>query len=191
MPLAVTHVLVPIILFEALRDSSKRMAKHFSPKHTFLVGVAGLMPDMDVPLFNALNAAGVSMQSAIGHRIFFHNVWIPLGFLLFFALFAYVWPAMMGRRNRKYRQGRSLAFAKVFLLLAVGWAFHLALDAVLTGEVMPFYPLSDYLINWNLVGAVADATSIPITTLRASLDAMFLLLWLWHEQFTHRIRDYF
>ncbi|MCX6820958.1 MAG: metal-dependent hydrolase [Candidatus Aenigmarchaeota archaeon] len=191
MPLAVTHVLVPIIVFEILRDRSKWMQKMFSPKHTFLVGVAGLMPDMDMLLFTALNRLGIITETAIGHRIFLHNLWIPLGFLMFAALFGLVWPALMGRRNRKYRQGKSVAFAKVFLLLAVGWMFHLALDAVLTGEVMPFYPISDYLVNWNLTGALAAATGIEQLTMLVSLDALLLIGWLWHEQFAHKIRDYF
>jgi len=191
MPLAVTHVLVPIIAFELLRDRYKRMQRLFSPKHTFLVGVAGLMPDMDVPLFTTLNALGMTVQLPVNHRIFFHNIWIPLGFLLFAAFFAYVWPSLRHGRNRKYKQGRSLAFAKVFLLLAVGWMLHLALDAVLTGEIMPFYPVNDYLVNWNVVGAFADATAIPQLTLLVSMDALLLLFWMWHEEFTHRIKDYF
>jgi len=191
MVLAATHILVPIIVFESLRDRFKRMARLFSPKHTFLVGVAGLMPDMDVPLFTALNAIGRTVQSSIDHRIFFHNVWIPLGFLAFAAFFAYAWPVLRGRKNRKYKQGKSLAFAKVFLLLAAGWLFHLTLDAVLTGEVMPFYPVSDYLLNWDLVGKVATATNVPQLTILVSMDALLLLFWLWHEEFTHRIRDYF
>lgn len=191
MPLAVTHVLVSIVVFEILRDKSKRMQKLFSSKHVFLVGVASLMPDMDIPIFTALNALGVQIASPIDHRIFFHNVWIPLGFLLFAAFFAFVWPALRGRKNRKYRQHHSTEFAKVFLLLAAGWLFHLALDAVLTGEVMPLYPISDYLLNWNLIGMFADATGVPQLTVLVSLDALLLLFWMWHEQFTHRIRDYF
>lgn len=191
MSLAATHVLVPIIIFETLRDRFKGMRKLFSPKHTFLVGVAGLMPDMDVPVFTALQALGVPVQSAVGHRIFLHNVWIPLGFLLFAALSAFIWPALRGRRDRKYKQGRSLAFAKIFLLLAVGWLFHLALDAALTGEVMPLYPLSDYMISMDLIGRFSAATGVPGLTMEVSIDALLLLFWLWHEQFTHRIRDYF
>jgi len=191
MVLAVTHVLVPIIFFEALRDGSKRVARRFSPKHTFLVGVAGLMPDMDVPIYAALSAAGVSMPSVVGHRIFFHNVWIPLGFLLFAAFFAYAWPALRGGRGKKHSQGRSLAVAKVFLLLAVGWLFHLALDGGLNGPVLPFYPVSDYMLNLDLVGAVAAATSIPELTLLVSMDALLLFFWLWHEQTERHIKDYF
>jgi membrane-bound metal-dependent hydrolase YbcI (DUF457 family) len=149
------------------------------------------MPDMDMPLFTALERFGAISSSTVGHRIIFHNIWLPLGFLLFAAFFAYVWPSLRHGRNRKYRQGRSLAFAKVFLLLAVGWMLHLTLDAVLTGEIMPFYPVNDYLVNWNTIGAFADATGIPQLTLLVSLDALLLLFWLWHEEFTHRIRDYF
>jgi len=191
MVLAVTHVLVPIIVFELLRDRFKGMRKMFSSKHTFLVGMAGLMPDMDMPVFTVLQRLGLVTETAIGHRIFLHNVWIPLGFLLFAAASAFVWPALRGRKNRKYKQGRSMAFAKIFLLLAVGWMFHLTLDAVLTGEVMPFYPLSSYLVDWNLTGKLANATGIAQLTILVSMDAILLLGWLWHEQFTHRIRDYF
>jgi membrane-bound metal-dependent hydrolase YbcI (DUF457 family) len=191
MVLAVTHVLVPIIVFELLRDKYKKLQRLFSSKHTFLVGMAGLMPDMDMPVFTVLQRLGLVTETAIGHRIFLHNVWIPLGFLLFAAASAFVWPALRGRKNRKYKQGRSMAFAKIFLLLVVGWMFHLTLDAVLTGEVMPFYPLSSYLVDWNLTGKLANATGIAQLTILVSMDAILLLGWLWHEQFTHRIRDYF
>jgi membrane-bound metal-dependent hydrolase YbcI (DUF457 family) len=149
------------------------------------------MPDMDVPLFAALERMGAISSSAVGHRIIFHNIWIPLGFLAFAAFFAYVWPSLHRRGNGKYKQGRSLAFAKVFLLLAVGWLFHLLLDAMITGEVMPFYPLSNYLFNLNRGDAISNVTGIPEQTLLQSLDALLLLFWLWHEEFTHRIKDYF
>lgn len=190
MPLAVTHVLVPIILLELVRDNWKKASKFFSKKHVFLVGLAGLMPDLDVPIYRAIAFLGKSVDVAdIGHRIIFHNLWIPLGFFGFFILFYYFLPKFWELNKNKTKKLKS--FGKVFLVLFLGWTIHLILDAVLTGHVMPFYPLNDYLVDWNLVRQIESVTGIAGLTILVSMDALLLIFWLWHEEMSHRIKDYF
>ena len=199
MPLAVTHVLVPIIFLELIRDNWKacklmgykfKASKFFSKKHVFLVGLAGLSPDIDLMLCRAAEFLGESMPTSdIGHRIIFHNIWIPLGFLGFFILFYYFLPKFWELKKNKAKKLKS--FGKIFLVLFIGFSIHLMLDAVLTGHVMPFYPLDDYLVNWDLVGQTACVTGIPGLTILVSMDALLLILWLWHEEMSHRIKDYF
>jgi membrane-bound metal-dependent hydrolase YbcI (DUF457 family) len=190
MTLAVTHVLVPIILLEFLRDSNKKIAKFFSKRHVFLVGVAGLLPDMDLLLFRIAELLGKPVpESEVGHRIMFHNVWIPIALFGFFALFYYVLPRLRKVGNKEKK--RFISFGKVFLVIFIGFSIHLLLDAGLTGHVMPFYPVNDYMINFDLIGELEALTGIPSLTILVSMDALLLLFWLWHEEMGGKIRDYF
>jgi membrane-bound metal-dependent hydrolase YbcI (DUF457 family) len=162
------------------------------------------MPDMDVPIYSALAATGENLPATdVGHRVFLHNIWIILGFFVFFAMFYYLIPYIKMRqaRSKSAKSARKLksiksilkmkSFGKIFLILLIGWSIHLLLDAVLTGLVMPFYPLNDYMLNYNLVGKLGAITGLSIETMLISLDALLLIFWLWHEEFTHKIVDYF
>lgn len=178
MPFAVTHVLVPLISLELLRDNWKWARKSFSKWHVFFIGLAGLMPDLDVPFYTLLEVFGAAPYSDVGHRIFLHNIWIPLGFFLGALAVFRLFP----RQEKK---------GKVLMLLAMGWVVHLAMDAVITGEVMPYYPLTELMLDYNLVGRINMMTGIPPITMLVSLDALLLLYWLYHEEMHHYIRDYF
>lgn len=166
MPFAVTHVLVPIIITDLVRDHVLKRPRLLPNKFVFLAGIAGLVLDMDLPLYYVAAAMGVSLGS---HRIIFHNVWMPLSFLGFFMFFYYV----LGRKT----------FGKVFLMLFVGTALALFMDATLMGSVMPFFPLSDAEVGLNALPQSVD--------LFAAIDAILLLAWLYHEEFEHKISDYF
>lgn len=186
MPLAVTHVLVPIILLELMRERYSKVSKYFSKKHLLLVGIAGLVPDLDVPLYTFTSIIGKANVTDVGHRIIFHNIWMPAGFLLFFFALRQFAKVSKGKRKRM-----AASFSKIFLVLFIGFSIHMVLDAVLTGYVMPFYPLNDYTVDLNLMGKFADMSGIPILTLAVSLDAILLIFWLWHEETEHYIKEYF
>ena len=198
MPLAVTHIIVPIIFLELLRDHSRRISKFFSKRYTFLIGIAGLFPDLDLHLITFLGYLGETIPTAkidLGHRIIFHNIWAPLGFLIFFSFFYYAAPKLKSKLKKskvtKKSRTKFERFGKVFLILFLGWSIHLILDAVFTGKVMPFYPLNDYLLDYNLVGQVAEMAGILKITILVSMDALLLFFWLWHEEVHHYIKDYF
>jgi membrane-bound metal-dependent hydrolase YbcI (DUF457 family) len=202
MPLAVTHVLVPIIFFELLRNHFPKISKLFPRKYTFLIGIAGLLPDIDSPVYSVLTALGKNISNCcLEHRIILHNIWLPASFLAFFFLFYYLYPKLLlepkrtrtktNMRTRKSDIERFKSFGKVFLILFAGFSIHLILDAVLTGHIAPLYPLSMQIVNFDLVGKLEYMTKIPGLTILVSLDALLLLFWLWHEEFTHKIVDYF
>lgn len=175
MPFAVTHVLVPIIFIDLIRDHVLKKPKVLPNRYVFLAGVSGLVPDIAMPIVAVLNNFfGFGIAS---HRIVLHNIWLPLSFLAFFAIFHYI------AKDKK--------FALVFLMLFAGASVHLLLDAVLTGDVMPFYPLNMHTANWDLLGQLASMTGISLVTLLVSIDALLLLFWLWHEEYEHHISDYF
>ena len=192
MPFAVTHVLAPIIFLELVRDGWKKASKFFSRKHVFLVGVAGLLPDVDLLIYRAIELLGSPAPlTDIGHRIILHNVWIPSGFLLFFFILRSLVGTSRGNRRKGNRKKELMSFSKVFLVLFIGFSMHLLLDAVLTGNVIPFYPLGDYNVNLNFVGQIASATGVPALTILVSMDALLLLFWLWHQETEKHIKDYF
>jgi len=166
MPLAVTHVLIPIIAVDLFRDHVLKNTRMLTIKYVFLAGLGGLSLDLDLPLADFLKYyLGFSIES---HRIFFHNIWIPLAFLAAAFIFFTI--------NRK-------RIFKVSLMLSIGMFFHLMLDGFLNGEIFPFYPLSGYMFGLNLIPYIPDFF--------AGLDAVMLILWLYHEELTHKISDFF
>ncbi len=186
MPLAVTHIMVPIIVMELFRDFYPQIKEQFERKYVFLLGMAGILPDADVVIFNIANMIGAPFpESNLGHRILFHNVWLPLGFFVFYLIFRY-----LSMKNRKTMKKYS-SFSKVFIIMFFGFVAHLLLDGILTGYVMPFYPISDYMMNWDIIGKLAAFTGIPQLTILVSMDASLLMFWLWHQETEKHISDYF
>lgn len=173
MPLAVTHVLVPIIILDLFRDHVLKDTKAITNRFVLLAGIAGLLPDMDFPIFSILEAMGVQIAGNVGHRLFLHNIWIPLSFLGFFAIAHFLFK----KEN----------FGKVFLILAFGFSMHLILDSLIIGTIMPFFPLSTVEVGLGL----ANLLPFNDITTMVSLDALLLLFWLWHEELEHKIKDYF
>jgi membrane-bound metal-dependent hydrolase YbcI (DUF457 family) len=168
MPFAVTHVLIPMILVDLFRDYVLKNPRRLPNKFVFLAGLAGIMPDADLIsgfLFNTL-----LQQNVPPHRIFLHNIWLPLSFFAFFLL-AY-------RLKKK-------TMSKVFLMLFIGWSLHLILDASLIGTIAPFFPLSDAMWGLNLI------PSDYWMDVAVVMDAILLLAWLTHEEIKHKISAYF
>ena len=51
MPQAVVHVLFAIIALDLVRDYLIKDKKKFPLHYVFIGGVAGLLPDIDIPVF--------------------------------------------------------------------------------------------------------------------------------------------
>jgi len=168
MPLAVMHVLIPIILVDLFRDYVLKNPRILPNKFLFIAGLAGIMPDADLIsgfLFNDL-----LKQSVPAHRIFLHNIWFPISFLSFFLIAHYL---------------KKKTMSKVFLMLFVGWSLHLILDAALIGYIAPLFPLSDVMVGLNPISEEYWLQAAVV------MDAIILLLWLTHEELKHKILDYF
>lgn len=171
MPQAVTHILIPLILSDYYRDHISK--KKFNLHYIFISGISGLLPDIDVIAFWILNFISNTQLSSI-HRAFTHTLFLPLLFLILFFL----------TKNIKLKKPK-LKLNYIFLAIAFGTFIHLILDSLLSGYISPFYPLSTYQISLNL---------IPLNkfqgTLFPGLDAILLVLWLYHEEKKHKISDY-
>ncbi|HZX44248.1 MAG TPA: metal-dependent hydrolase [Candidatus Nanoarchaeia archaeon] len=168
MPFAVTHVILTIVALDIIRDYIIKDRKTFPLHYLFIGGVAGLLPDIDIPLFWLLDALGISVSWF--HRTFTHSLLFAFAFMLVtVTLFLY-------SKKRKH-----------WLLAAVatfGVSFHLLLDGLLGGYIMLFYPFSTIGFGIDL------AQYITMPAIWQGIDALILLVWLWDLDRRHNLRDY-
>ena len=172
MPLAVTHVLLTIIIVDLYRDYVTRHKKYFSLHTIMIAGVAGLLPDIDIPLSWILDYLGIQIE-LLQHGGIAHTPFFGLIFLI---------PAFILHSRKKYKE------SAYFFVLCFGILLHLFLDIVIGGGghngIMLFWPL---LGNGYYLGIVSSA---GLANLPAALDAIILILWLWHEEKKHKIKDF-
>lgn len=165
MALAVTHVILTIILVDLYRDYITKHKKFFTLHTIFIAGVAGLLPDIDIPLNWLFKIFGVSFQhGGITHTPLFGLIFLIPGF--------YFW----------YRKNHKVAV--YFFVITFGVLFHISLDLLFNeGSYMLLYPLSTKL--FQLVNF-----SFEIIRYRSAIDAIILLAWLYHEEVKHKISDF-
>jgi membrane-bound metal-dependent hydrolase YbcI (DUF457 family) len=177
MPQAVTHFLIPVILLELFRDLFIKNKKSFPVHYIFIGGLAGLLPDLDIAVYYVLSFFGFTIQEI--HRTFSHNLFFPLVFVLLGLLFHSFKNKKLGERHIKLRN--------IFFVIAFGIFIHLLLDSIISGSIMPFYPISTYAFGLNLIGllpALWQATIMP------TLDAILLILWMIYLELTHKISKF-
>ena len=169
MPFAVTHVLLTIILVDIYRDYFAKHKKYFSLHTVFIAGLAGLLPDIDIPLNWFLNLFGLSIaHGTITHTPLFALIFLIPGFILW--------------RNKKHKE------AMYFFVICFGILLHIFIDYFLGGGqyegIMFFYPFSEAVFKLHLLG------KFSLSNIPAALDAIILLAWLWHEEIKHKISDF-
>lgn len=177
MPFAVTHFLIPVILVDLVRDHLLKVRKILPNKFVFISGLSGLLVDTDVLLFYIFQKF-INVNFSVQHRIFFHNIWIPLFFLFGFIVFYYT-----KKKN----------LSKIFLMIFIGFSIHLLLDATINDKIIPLYPFNDTQFGLNLISSNPDIgldTLLKNLDILASIDAILLILWLIHEEKTHHISDF-
>jgi membrane-bound metal-dependent hydrolase YbcI (DUF457 family) len=167
MPFAVAHVLSSIIAVDLYRDYIAKHKKYFTLHTVFIAGFAGLLPDIDIPVSWVLNSLGAEFA----HRTFTHTPLFALIFLI---------PAVAFWLHKKHK------IAVYFFVTCFGVLMHILLDFVFStddGGLILFYPVSNMQFGLNLLKGFDP-------TLLAGLDAVILLLWLWHEEIRHKISDF-
>ncbi len=172
MPLAVTHVLLTIIAIDLYRDYVMKKHSRYLTLHTVMIGgIAGLLPDIDIPLGWLLMKLGLTQT--LLHGGITHTAFFGLIFLL---------PAIYFHRKK------SLKLATIFYVVTFGILFHNLLDFLLGGGrsegIMWLWPLSAYPAKLHILNAFG------LYAMPEALDAIILLLWLWHEEVKHKIRDF-
>jgi|TARA_Y100000310_G_scaffold339842_1_gene433804 hypothetical protein len=172
MPFAVTHVLFAIIAIDLYRDYFTKHKKYFTLHTLFIAGFAGLLPDIDILLSKFLGFFSIEFA----HRIITHTPLFALIFLI---------PGFILWNKEKHK------IAMYFFVTCFGILSHIFLDFILASDsgsgILFLYPLS--ALSWEL-GLLQSMTTLQMATLFASLDAIILLLWLWHEEVKHKISDF-
>lgn len=174
MAYAVTHVLLAIIVLDLFRDYA--IKKKFSTHLVLFGGIAGLLPDIDIAftdVYNFIFRAHDNFHREYTHSLLFVFIFILIG-LIFFLL-----------EKEHYRIfGKTISkrtLYLVFFILAYGWFMHIALDCFFAGDglltLIPGVPLN-ICMHW--FGA----------DFLMQLDAVLLVLWLIHEEWKHKIKDY-
>ena len=168
MPLAVTHVLLTIITIDLYRDYIAKNKKLFSLHTIVLGGIAGLLPDIDIPLGWIGQYFGIS----IVHGSITHTPWFALLFFIPGLIFLH-------KGNKKN--------AVIYFVIGFGVLLHIFLDWFLGGGmregVMWLFPFSMQAFKLHILGEIGDNVA-------AGIDAVLLLGWLWHEEVRHKIRDF-
>ena len=174
MAYAVTHVIIAIVLIDLYRDYIAK--KKFSTWFVLIGGIAGLLPDIDVPL-QWMTAAFVG-EAVTLHRIATHSlvfVAILIAVSLFFHLQKH---KKLGIFNKKIPYEN---IALLFAVIAAGWFTHIALDCSVAGDynltLFPSIPLGFCPHPFS-----GDAL--------LGLDAIILVLWLIHEEWARKIKDF-
>ncbi len=160
---SVTHVIVAIVILDLFRHYV--FGKKNFPRYLLVIGgIAGLAPDLDIPLtwiYRFFTNSVESLHGVFTHSIFFVLLFLGIGVIL------------------HYRQ--NLKWAKISYVISAGWFMHLLLDCLYGGYKTFFWPLQ------------GDSTFCPqwgIQTYAADVDAIILVLWLVHEEVHKLIRDY-
>ena len=175
MPYAVAHVIITIVLADIYRDYFAK--KKFPMIYVLVAGIAGLLPDLDIPAgwaFNLVFGTGYNFHRIYTHSLFYSAIFFLLG-LIFLLI-----------KKDEYKIRRLIFHRKAvslfFFAMSFGWFMHIFLDCALSAD--------GYL---NLI------PTIPLTfcphkftnDVLAGFDAVILVLWLIHEQYRHDIKDYF
>ncbi|MBS3098848.1 metal-dependent hydrolase [Candidatus Pacearchaeota archaeon] len=167
MPLAVTHILFPIILFSVIRDFylRKRERKSFPLHYVLLAGLGGTLPDIDIPISFILNFLGIASWEL--HRTFTHLFIFPAIFFILFLVFSRI-----NARARICNLTRhNLKLSTIFLMISIGTLIHILLDNsfiyfvdIFPQETRPWIP--------------------------ATLDGILLIIWIVYLELKHKISDF-
>ena len=174
MPYAVAHVILTIVIADIYRDYFAK--RKFPMIYVLIAGIAGLMPDLDIPFGWVVN--GIFGTGYNFHRIYTHSLLYSIIFFLAAILFLFL-------RKKDYKILKwdvpKQAIMMFFFALAFGWFMHILLDCALAAD--------GYL---NLIPSIPlGFCPHPFTSdVLAGFDAVILILWLIHEQWKHEIKDY-
>ena len=178
MPYAVTHFLIPAILVALFRDFylRKKDKRRFPLHYVLIAGLGGLAVDLDYIIYYGIMLFGFDFPS---HRIFFHNLFFPLVFLILGFLF-------VGVRNKELGKHK-LKLSTIFFVICFAAITHLILDAIVMGNIVPFYPFSEYGFGLDLVRRLPELLQNSIVPI---IDAVLLAGWMIWIEVRHKISDY-
>ncbi len=150
------------------RDYITNHKRYFTLFTVFIAGVAGLLPDSDIPLSWIAEQFGYE----IIHGGFFHTPFFGLLFLI---------PGWYFWEKKEHK------IATYFFVMTFGVILHLFLDFFLGGGkeagIMFLWPLTTQGWMYGLFRKL-DISQLPM-----ALDAVLLLFWLGYIEIKHRLVD--
>jgi hypothetical protein len=175
--LATTHVIIPLVIVDFIRDYFlKHKHRRLIPRrYVLFVGLGGILPDIDIALAYLLNFLAIEVPRMLRHGRITHSMFIPL---LLFVVAGFLWSGTQFSKGPAKKKHHS--WFLVTTLIAIGILSHILLDGF-AGDTTPYYPLSQ---------AAAFGVQRINTQLMISIDAMILLVWLFHEEWRHNIRKF-
>lgn len=176
MPHAVTHFLIPLILLGLFQDIFIKNKKYFPIHYVFIGGLAGLLPDFDIAVYYIASFFGFTIEEI--HRTFSHTLFVPLLFIILGFVFWNI--------NTKFLKKHKMKLRVVFFVIAFGTFMHIFLDSLISGVVMPLYPISYQVVGLNLISFLPpkwQESAIP------TIDAILLILWVVYLEVKHKISD--
>src|SRR3989344_7439199 len=124
MALAVTHIILTIAFLDIFRHYVFGLKKF--PRYLLVIGgIAGLAPDLDIPIGWILTL--VTGNNVNIHGLFTHSIFFAL-------LFAVIGAVLHYKKNLKW--------AKICYVIAVGWTFHILLDCIFNAYAAFLWPFS-------------------------------------------------
>ncbi|HLC31314.1 MAG TPA: metal-dependent hydrolase [Candidatus Nanoarchaeia archaeon] len=176
MPQAITHILAPIVILALIRNYCIQKKKPFSLRYVVLAGLGGALPDIDHLAFILLYKTGIPLDHI--HRTFTHSIFFPLIFLVAGLVIAHTpWNTSTFHK---------LKISLVCYALTFGILTHLALDYLIVGTIMPFYPLSNLQIGLDLINLLPPPINLTIIPL---IEGIILVLWLIHLEFKNKLQN--
>ena len=165
MAYSVTHIILTIVILDLLRHYI--FGKKIFPRYLLVVGgIAGLLPDIDIPaswIYNLFMGTSANFHGGLTHSIIFPIVLVLIGLFLQFKI-----------ENHKW--------AKIMYVISFGLFFHLILDCMFGGYKTFLWPL--------FVNNLTFCPQWGISNYMQSIDAIILVVWLVHEEVHKKIRDY-
>ncbi|HLC61226.1 MAG TPA: metal-dependent hydrolase [Candidatus Nanoarchaeia archaeon] len=174
MPYAVAHVILTIVIADIYRDYFAK--KKFPMIYVLMAGIAGLVPDLDIPFSQLMNFLFGTNYNF--HRIYTHSLLYTIIFFALALLFIFI-------KKEYYKIFKSKIPKRAIIMflfsISFGWFIHIALDCTFAAD-----------------GYLNFIPSIPLTfcphpfsnDFLLGFDAIILVLWLIHEQWKHDIKDY-
>ncbi|PIN94157.1 hypothetical protein COU54_00105 [Candidatus Pacearchaeota archaeon CG10_big_fil_rev_8_21_14_0_10_31_24] len=182
MPQAVTHFLFAALLVALFRDYylKKRNKKHFPLHYVFIGGIGGVLPDIDFAVFWFFQLMGKTVwevHRGLTHTLLFATIFIVLGLML------------RGLKKKDYVNHHRMKLSIICTLLAFGILAHIFLDYILFGNTTNLlYPFMQHpSIGLNLTQYIPTEV---IGIFFATLDGIFLMIWLIYLETKHKISDF-
>jgi len=156
MPFAVAHFLATAAVMRLARPLRLDPGKLLRPRELFLCAFLGLLPDADMLV--QLVSWNLLKIPFWPHRIFTHNIFIPVVLLAIGLLLC--------------RKNVNRHASTVFFLASAAWAVHILLDLAFMGPVWLLAPFSWQAIGFNVCTRSAFVNAF------VAVDAILLLGWL-------------